>query len=304
MFVNAAAQSALSTLRSINESIETTANRIATGRTVNGAADDPTYWSITAEMRSDIGAVNTVLDSLAVGRAQLATADAGLASAYENLVEIQSLLVSAQSSGADRASLQSDIDGYITSLQNVADSAQLNDFNYLSVDSAAAGYNATVQVVGSFSSTSSGVTITTIDVDRTDTALIDPAGGTEAGILDQDRTVGGTTDSVMNIDISALTDSATDMTTLAELSSIVDAALTDVIAAQSTIGIALNRTDNQMTYLQAVNDAKELAVSSLVDANVEEEAAKLTALQTQQQLAVEALSIANGQASYVLRLLA
>ena len=304
MFVNAAAQSALATLRSINESIETTANRIATGRTVNGAADDPTYWSITAEMRSDIGAVNTVLDSLAVGRAQLATADAGLASAYESLVEIQSLLVSAQSSGADRASLQSDIDGYITSLQNVADSAQLNDFNYLSVDSSAAGYNATVQVVGSFSSTSAGVTITTIDVDRTDTALIDPAGGTAAGILDQDRTVGGTTDSVMNIDISALTDSATDMTTLSELSSIVDAALTDVIAAQSTIGIALNRTDNQITYLQALNDAKELAVSSLVDANVEEEAAKLTALQTQQQLAVEALSIANGQASYVLRLLA
>ena len=128
------------------------------------------------------------------------------------------------------------------------------------------------------------------------------AAATPTGLLDQDRTVGGTTDTVIAIDISALTDSATDLTTLEESIAIVDEALVDVIAAQNLIGVNLARSDSQQTFLNALMDANDRAVGALIDANMEEESTKLRALQTQQQLAVQSLSIANAGASNVLRL--
>lgn len=302
MYLNAAAHSALRTLQSINQNISKSTQAISTGLSINSAADAPAYWSTAMAAQSTIGANNTVIDALSLGKAQLATADAALTSVYDNLSEIQNLLVTAQSSGADRATIQTQIAGIISDIESLADAAISNDINLLSVDSSAAGYNATVSVVGSFSTNASGVTISTIDIDISTTALIDPGGGTAAGILDQDRTQGGTTVAFNAIDISALTDSAADMTTLSEIATIVDTVMDEVASAQTTVGVALSRTENQISFLQGMNSAKEAALSDLMGADVEEEAAKLTALQAQQQLTVEALSIANTQSLYLLQL--
>ena len=51
-----------------------------------------------------------------------------------------------------------------------------------------------------------------------------------------------------------------------------------------------------------VSDANTTAVGALVDANMEEESTKLKALQTQQQLAVQSLSIANASTQNILTL--
>ncbi|GAB5377608.1 MAG: flagellin [Acuticoccus sp.] len=302
MYLNAASQSALRTLQSINQNISNATTAISTGLSINSAADAPSYWSTAMSAQSTIGANNTVIDALSLGKAQLSTADAALSSVYDNLSEIQNLLVTAQSSGADRATLQTQISGIISDIQSLADAAISNDINFLSVNSGAAGYNGTVSVVGSFSTNSSGVTISTIDIDRSDTALIDPGGGTAAGILDQSRTEGGTTVAFTAIDISALTDSAADLTTLGEIATIVDSVMDEVATAQSTIGVALTRTESQVSFLEGMNSAKEAALGELMGADVEEEAARLTALQAQQQLTVEALSIANSQSLYLLQL--
>ena len=83
---------------------------------------------------------------------------------------------------------------------------------------------------------------------------------------------------------------------------VVDAAMVDTISAQNTVGVNLARAESQQSFVNALMDANERAVGSLIDANMEEESTKLRALQTQQQLSVESLSIANASAQNVLQL--
>jgi flagellin len=81
---------------------------------------------------------------------------------------------------------------------------------------------------------------------------------------------------------------------------IVDQALSDVTNAASSVGAYQNRVTSQQTFVKALIDANTSAVGTLVDANMEEESTKLKALQTQQQLAVQSLSIANASTQNIL----
>ena len=83
--------------------------------------------------------------------------------------------------------------------------------------------------MANFSSGASGVSLSTIDVDVEATKLLDAAAGAD-GILDRDRTSGGTTMAVLDIDISARTDAAGDQTTLEEISDGVDPSAVPLIA--------------------------------------------------------------------------
>ena len=83
---------------------------------------------------------------------------------------------------------------------------------------------------------------------------------------------------------------------------VVDAALSDVTDAASAIGAYQNRVTSQQNFVKALQDANTTAVGALVDANMEEESTKLKALQTQQQLAVQSLSIANASTQNILTL--
>lgn len=72
--------------------------------------------------------------------------------------------------------------------------------------------------------------------------------------------------------------------------------------AASQLGSLANRIDLQTNFVSALGDTIDAGVGKLVDANMEEESSKLTALQTQQQLAIQSLSIANSSAQNVLSL--
>ena len=300
LLTNSAAMVALQTLSNINMSLNKTNNAVSTGLRIAQAADSSAYWAIATTTESDNGALATVRDALAIGKSTLDVTYNGLDSVRGNLQKIKELLVSARQPGVDRAAVQVEIAGLLTDMQTKADASVINEQNFLSVDTSAADYNATKAVVASFERAAGGtITVSTIDLDITNVILFD-AFATPTGLLDQDRTVGGTTSSVEAVDISALTDSATDLTTLEELISIVDEALTDVIAAQNNVGVNMARADSQNSFLNALMDANERAVGALVDADMEEESTKLRALQTQQQLAIQSLGIANSAAQNVL----
>ncbi|GAB5375595.1 MAG: hypothetical protein AcusKO_20570 [Acuticoccus sp.] len=115
-------------------------------------------------------------------------------------------MVSARQPGVDRTAVQVEISGLITDMQNKAQAISvINEQNFLSVDTSDAAYNATKSVVASFErAAGNNITVSTIDLDISSIILID-ANATPTGLLDQDRTVGGTTDTVVTIDISALT---------------------------------------------------------------------------------------------------
>ena len=101
--------------------------------------------------------------------------------------------------------------------------------------------------------------------------------------------------SVADIDITTA-----DSTTIQNYLRVVDQALSEVTDAASSIGAYQNRVTSQQNFVKALQDANTTAVGALVDANMEEESTKLKALQTQQQLAVQSLSIANSSTQNIL----
>jgi len=82
----------------------------------------------------------------------------------------------------------------------------------------------------------------------------------------------------------------------------IESAITTATAAGASFGSVQNRLDIQSDFIKSLSDALTSGVGSLVDANMEEESAKLSALQVQQQLGVQALSIANSTPQSILTL--
>ncbi|MGK9204526.1 flagellin, partial [Sinorhizobium meliloti] len=103
--------------------------------------------------------------------------------------------------------------------------------------------------------------------------------------------------SIENLDITGLT-----ATQLDNMISAVDAALSDMTSAAASLGSISSRIDMQSDFVNKLSDSIDSGVGRLVDADMNEESTRLKALQTQQQLAIQALSIANSDSQNVLSL--
>jgi flagellin len=299
---NTAAMTALKTLANTNKALEQTQSRISTGFKVGEASDNAAYWSIATTMRSDNSAMSTVQDALGLGSALLDVAYTGTNSAIKVVDEIKSKLVAARQPGVDRAKIQAEISQYQEQLQGIADAASFSGQNFLSVDSSAATYNATKTIVSSFTRSGSSVAIGTISVDVGSSKLFDS--NDQSGILDTESTTtnGGVTYSVLTLDISTLTDSDNDLADLEEIIGTVDGAIQSMTTSASDLGAAKKRIGLQQDFVSNLMDAVDRGVSQLVDADMNEESARLSALQVQQQLGVQALSIANQNSQNILSL--
>ncbi|SDZ28638.1 flagellin [Sinorhizobium meliloti] len=82
----------------------------------------------------------------------------------------------------------------------------------------------------------------------------------------------------------------------------VDEALTDMTSAAADLGSIATRIDLQSDFVNKLSDSIDSGVGRLVDADMNEESTRLKALQTQQQLAIQSLSIANSASENVLTL--
>jgi len=82
----------------------------------------------------------------------------------------------------------------------------------------------------------------------------------------------------------------------------VDTAIKAFTADLATLGTQSKSLERQVTFTNKMQDALEVGIGNLVDADLAKESAKLTALQTKQQLGVQALSIANQSSSVLLGL--
>ena len=72
--------------------------------------------------------------------------------------------------------------------------------------------------------------------------------------------------------------------------------------AATNLGAAKNRIDLQKTFTTSLMDSIERGIGQLVDADMNKESTRLQALQVQQQLGIQALSIANGNSQSILSL--
>ena len=299
---NASAMTALKSLQMTNKALETTQSRISTGYRVASASDNAAYWSIATTMRSDNKALSTVKDALGLGQAKLDTAYTGINAAIDVVDEIKAKLVAAKEPGVDKSKIQSEITQLQDQLTSIATSASFSGENWLSVDSSATGYSATKSVVASFNRAADGtVSVSTIDIDTSSTKLFD-ADATGTGILDTEFTTtggGAVTVSVSTLDITA---TGIDDTDLDEMISNVDAALQSMTTAASDLGAAKSRVSMQADFVSDLMDAIDRGVGTLVDADMNEESTRLQALQVQQQLGIQALSIANSNQQQILSL--
>lgn len=82
----------------------------------------------------------------------------------------------------------------------------------------------------------------------------------------------------------------------------VEALINTSISAASTFGSAEGRIATQADFISNLTDSLRLGIGALVDADMEEASARLQALQTQQQLAIQSLSIANQAPQSILSL--
>lgn len=82
----------------------------------------------------------------------------------------------------------------------------------------------------------------------------------------------------------------------------VESALQTSINAASAFGTAQNRIETQSDFIGKLTDSVTAGIGSMVDADMEEASARLQALQTQQQLGIQALSIANQGPSSIMAL--
>ena len=303
---NVSAMTALQSLNKTNAALETTQKRISTGFRVGSAEDNAAYWSIATTMRSDNSALSTVKDALGLGAATIDVAYTATNSAIDVAKEIKNKLVAARQPGVDRTKIQSEIDELQNQLQSIGDSAVFSGQNWLSTDSSATGYNASKSIVASFTRSGGAISIGTISVNTANTKLYDTS-ATAVGIVDGQRDATGAisatgTFSVAALDISTLTDSATDLTTLQSYISGTDKAISEMTSSASTLGATKQRVNLQKDFVTALMDAVDRGISTLVDADMTEESTKLQALQVQQQLGIQSLSIANQQGNSILSL--
>ena len=118
-------------------------------------------------------------------------------------------------------------------------------------------------------------------------------GGTGGGILD--------TGGASSLATPPISTSTTD-TELQTFINTVDKAIAAVTTAGTKLGANKTQIDGQKSFIDSLMKSNDRAIGTLVDADIEEESTKLKALQTQQQLGVQALSIANSASQNVLSL--
>jgi flagellin len=307
---NISAMTALQSLNKTQAAMEMTQKHISTGFRVGSAEDNAAYWSIATTMRSDNSAMSTVKDALGLGAATIDVAYTATNSAIDVTKAIKDKLVAARQPGVDRSKIQSEVTQLQNQLKSIGDSAVFSGQNWLSTDSAAPNYNSTKSIVASFTrSSAGGIAIGTISIDTVNTKLYDAnAAATQAGIVDGNRdAVTGAlsaagTFSVASISVTALTDSSTDLATLEGYISGVDKSISEMTSSASSLGATKQRVNLQKTFVGALMDAVDRGISTLVDADMTEESTKLQALQVQQQLGVQSLSIANQQNQSILSL--
>ncbi|MBB3389073.1 flagellin [Rhizobium sp. BK275] len=294
---NNSAQAALQTLRGINQGLNSTQNHVSTGYRVGKASDNAAYWSIATTMRSDNKALGAVSDALGLGAAKVDTAYTAMDSAIDVVGEIKAKIVAATENGVDKKKVQEEIDQLQDQLVSIAQSASFSGENWV------AGVNGTKSVVSSFvRDGSNGVSVKMTDYVLSNTSTGNVLFGmtttgaieTSTGILGSSN---GTIGSVYSLDITNLTTAD-----LGLALTNVENALKAMTSAGAKLGSISTRITMQDDFVSALSDSLDSGIGRLVDANMEEESSKLSALQTQQQLAIQSLSIANSSSQNILSL--
>ncbi|KXG84680.1 flagellin [Agrobacterium bohemicum] len=284
---NSSANSALQTLRSINNNLGKTQDRVSTGLKIGDASDGAAYWSIATTMKSDNKALGAATDALGIGAAKVDTAYAAMDSAIDVVNEIKAKLTTASETSVDKDQVQLEITKLQEQLTAIGQAASFNGENWAVQSS---DTSKTTVVDGFIRDTGGAVKVTTATFNSGSYAMFSTiADGVGSG---------GVLAAVMTIALTSVSTQGEIDTFLTT----VESALSELTKGAAALGALSTRIDLQDEYSNKLSDAMDAGISRLVDADMEEESARLASLQTQQQLAVQSLSIANSSSQSILSL--
>ena len=267
---NVGAMIALQNLQQTNAELGTVQNRINTGKKINSAKDNGAIWAIAQNQRAEMGALNAVKDSLQRGQSTVDVAMAAGESISDLLLQMKEKALAATDetlTSASRDALAEDFDSIRDQITSVIENAQFNGANLLD-GSLTGGYKALASADGT----------STIDVG------------------DEDMSLSGSIVTLGAADSIGTTSDASAALTA------VDSSIANVSAALARMGTSSKALGTHLTFVGKLQDSLEAGIGNLVDADLAKESARLTALQTKQQLGVQALSIANSSTSMLLGL--
>lgn len=266
---NVGAMIALQNLNATNMELSQTQSRINTGKKVASAKDNGAIWAIAQSQRSTSQALNAVRDSLNRGRSTIDVAIAGGESVSDLLLQMKEKALAASDTSLDSASrtaLNEDFKALRDQITKAVTNADFNGANLIK----------------------SGATAIA--------ALANADGTSKLTVAAEIMALGG---SVVTV---AATGSIGTSTLATTMITTVNTSIANVSASLARLGTKAKAYDMHSTFINKLQDSLDAGVGNLVDADLAKESAKLQALQTKQQLGVQALSIANTSSQTLLSL--
>jgi flagellin len=288
ILTNSSAITALQSLRMTQQSLDVTQKQISTGLKISTAADNSSTWSIAETMRSDKSVLSTISDSLSVSSSILNVATAAVSNALSTMNSIKSAIAQAMQPGADQGKILTSLQSLGAQLTSTVSGASFNGFNLLD------GSQPTIDLIASYKNGLGAGPSQVGTITVTATALVNAG----AGVLETAQATG----SAAATNFTNLVAGDLAATAIADTLSNADKALADLTTYASILGATQSRVDSQNNFVKTLNEALTNGVGSLVDADMNEASTRLQALQTQQQLGVQSLAIANQNSQIILKL--
>ncbi|ESQ76450.1 flagellin [Asticcacaulis sp. AC402] len=266
---NVGAMVALQNLNRTSSELASTQSRISTGLKVASAKDDGAAYAIAQSQRATVSSLDAVKDSLSRGVSVVDVSMSAGESVSDMLTQLKEKALAASDTSLDttsRDALKADFDSIRDQITKTLSNSTFNGVNL-------------------------------VDGTNTDIAALANADGSSTiTVAGEDLSLGGTV-------VTLASDDSFDTATSANaLLSTLDDSISNVSAALARLGTSSKALDNHMTFVGKLQDSITSGIGNLVDADLAKESAKLQALQTKQQLGVQALSIANQSTSTVLSL--
>ena len=266
---NTSALIALQNLNQTNSELATTQTRINTGKRIANAKDNGAIWAIAQNQRATSRALDAVRESLQRGQSTVDVAISAGETVSDLLLQMKEKALAAADASLDttsRAALNADFIALRDQLAKAVSTADFNGVNMVK---------------------SGGASIASLaNADAT----------SKITVLAQSLALGGA-----NVTVAAAGSIGT-LTIATAMIATVNTSISNVSTALSKLGTGSKALASHQNFINKLQDSIDIGVGNLVDADLAKESAKLQALQTKQQLGIQALSIANQSSSILLGL--
>ncbi len=266
---NTSALIALQNLNKTNDQLADVQGRVNTGLKVQGAKDNASVWAIAQGQRADVGALGAVKMSLDRATSITDVALAAGETVSDLLNQLKEKVVAAKDASLDTAArnaLNADYKAIVKSIRDAISNAEFDGANILD------GSVASIRFIAN------------ADADSFIT------------LQAKNLSLGG---AILEVAATSSINTLTNAT--AALTALQDS-ITQVNAALGEIGSQAKQIEQHNTFVSKLMDSLETGIGNLVDADLARESARLQALQVQQQLGAQALSIANQAPQIILSL--